>query len=236
MSAEGEIFVLDRGRGRTSVIDARTGQPVVSFPLAVGSGYGILPGYGEARVLIVPEQGLDTTLWVSVSEGGRKLGSKPMPETISRACGHPMGCEFFTTVTGSRGSAIAFRWSSTLVFLEPDGSVRAIVDGVETIPFPEVKTYRNVGPFRSTVTRVDPQAPTAVLDITADSSHLFVSFAGLSEDKRRLVDVYSVMDGSYLGSYLFPEEVSELAILSDGRLATRDVEYYPTVHFWEMHW
>ena len=239
VSPGGEVFILDRERGRVSVIDGRTGRPIESFWIPAGSptsappAHGILPGYGEARALVVPLEG-HTTLWVSVSDDGRQLRSEPMPEPVSRTCAHHLACEVFTTVTGSRGSAVAFRWSSQLVFLEPDGSARTIVDGVEGIPFPEVKTYEDVGPFRATVTRVDPQAPTAVIDITANSSHLLVSFAGLTEESRRVVDVYSVVDGSYQGSYLFPEEVGELAILSDGRLATLDVDYYPTVYLWEL--
>lgn len=239
VSPGGEVFILDRGRGRASVVDGRTGGPLESFwlpassPISAPPVHGILPGYGEARAFVVPLAG-QTTLWVSVSGDGQQLRSEPMPELVSRACVHPLGCEAFTTVTGDRGSALAFRWSSQLVFLKPDGSVRMIVDGVERIPFPEVKTYENVGPFRANVTRIDPQAPTAVMDLTANSSHLFVSFAGITEESGRVVDVYAVADGSYRGSYLFPEQVGELAILSDGRLATLDVEYYPTIYLWEL--
>ena len=37
-----------------------------------------------------------------------------------------------------------------------------------------------------------------------------------------------------MGSFLFPEVITELAILSDGRRATLDLEYYPTIHLWEL--
>lgn len=63
-----------------------------------------------------------------------------------------------------------------MLFLDPDGTVRTIADGVEEIPFPEAE-----------IPRVDPQWPTAVVDFSADSSHLFVLFAGLTEEKRRIV-------------------------------------------------
>ena len=239
VSPGGEVFILDRGRGRASVVDGRTGRPLESFWLPAGSPIsappvlGILPGYGEARAFVVPLAG-ETTLWVSVSGDGRQLRSEPMPKPVSRTCAHHLACETFTTVTGNRGSAVAFRWSSQLMFLGPDGSVRTIVDGVEAIPFPEVKTYKDVGPFQATVTRVDLGARPTIIDITANSSHLLVSSAGLTEESRRVVDVYSVEDGSYRGSYLFPKQVGELALLSDGRLAILDVEYYPTVYLWEL--
>jgi len=241
VSSGGEVFVLDRQRGRASVIDGRTGRSIASFPVprtSTASAYGILPGYREARALVISQEAFHRTLWLSLSQDGLQLRTEPMPELISLACDHHLACEFFTTVTGSRGGAVAFRWSSKLLFLEAGGSVRTLVDGVEEIPFPGIKTYDNVGAIRATVTRVDPQAPTAVLDITADSSHLFVSFGGLTEESRHIVDVYSVVDGGYRGSYLFPEDINlnELTILSDGRLATLDVDYLPTVHLWELSW
>lgn len=241
LSAEDEVYILDRELGRVQVIDGRTGQskatlrlPTEGSPLN-GPGYGILPGQGESRALVIPLSGKDTTLWVAVSEDGQWLESESMSPDVK--CAHNLACEFFTSVTGSRGSAVAFRWSSKLLFLEPDGSVRTLADGVEEIPFPEVKAYDQETQFGVFgVTRVDPEAPTAVLDVTADSSHLFVSFAGLTEEGGRVVDVYSVVDGRYQGSYLFPVQVGEMTILSDGRLATLETEYYPTVHLWELAW
>ena len=225
VSAEGEVFILDRYLGRVSVIDGRTGRLNIAFRLPSQPlpliGYGILPGHEEARALVVPERGQDTLLWVAVSDDDRRLGAETMPLEVD--CGHQLVCEHLTTVTGSRGSAVAFRRSNMLLFLEPDGSVRTIAHGVEAISFPKVD-----------VPRVDPRWPTAVIDFAADSLHLFVLFAGLTEEAGRIVDVYSVVDGDYRGSFLFPGDVSQLAILSDGRLATLDLEYFPTVSLWEL--
>ena len=240
VSPADEVFILDRDLGRVSVIHGRTGRLEIAFHLPFHPspliGYGILPGHAEARALIIPEQDKDATLWVAVRDDGRRLASESMIPEVE--CDHNLTCEFFATVAGNTGSAVAFRWSSKLLFLELDGSVRAVTDGVEEIPFPEVKTYdQTTNQFGViAVTRVDPQAPIAVLAITANSSHLFVSFAGLTEQNRRIVDVYSVVNGDYQGSYLFPAAIGEMAILSDGTLATLDVEYYPTVQLWELAW
>ena len=41
-------------------------------------------------------------------------------------------------------------------------------------------------------------------------------------------------DGAYQGSYLLPEAVDRVAILSDGRLATLSTVFIPEVKLWEL--
>ncbi len=236
VSAEGEVLVLDRRLGRATIIDARTGQLVGNFQIRTGGQYGILPSSGPGRVLVIPESEKDETLWVSVSEDGAALESADMPV----ACSHSLACEAFTTVTGSMGAAMAFRWASKLIFLDPDGSVRSIMDGIEELPFPQVNTESitipALGNSSARVTRVDRSGGEATASLTADDAHLFVLFAGAGEERRRIVNVYSVANGDYRGSFLFPDNLGGLAILSDGRLATLDRDYFPTVHIWELSW
>ena len=50
------------------------------------------------------------------------------------------------------------------------------------------------------------------------------------------MDVYSVATGDYRGSFLFPDDIEALAILSDGRLATLNRDLFPTVDIWELSW
>lgn len=234
VSAEGELLVLDRRLARATILDARTGQLVVSFQIYSGGQYGILPSSGPGRVLVIPESKKDRTLRVSVSEDGVALRSAGMPV----ACNHSLACEAITTVTGSMGAAMVFRWSSKVIFLDPDGSVRSIVDGIEGLPIPQVNTESitipALGNAPGRVTRVDRSAGEATANITADDARLFVVFPGSGEETRRTVNVYSVATGAYRGSFLFPESLEGLAILSDGRLATLDRDYFPTVHLWEL--
>ena len=233
VSPAGEVLVLDRALGRTTVLDAATGTPITSFQIYTGGQYGILPSSGPGRVLVIPEGEKDKTLWVSVSEDGVALRSADMPV----ACNHSLACEAYSTTTGSIGSALAFRWSSKLVFLDPDGSLRSIIDGVEGLPIPDVNRESTTIPGlgNATVTRVDRSAGEATAGLTGDESNLYVLFGGSQEEeRRRIVNVYSVATGDYRGSFLFPNSLEGLTILSDGRLATLDRAYFPTVHLWEL--
>lgn len=72
--------------------------------------------------------------------------------------------------------------------------------------------------------------------LTADGTHLLTLAASQTVEPRRVVDVYAVATGDYRGSFLFPNDLEGLAILSDGRLATLDLEFFPTVQIWELGW
>ena len=237
ITPSGEIIVLDRSLNRVTMIDGTHGQLVTTYQIQGLGSYGILPSPGSRGALVVPESGKDVTLWRSVSEGGQVLDSANMV----LPCGHNLACEFFTTTTGEWGSAIAFRWSSKFILLEPDGSVRSVLDGIERIPFPEVKSYTvqpppetGWGPVRTT--RVDPTADEVVVRVAANDKHLGVLFSGSTEYRRRIVDTYSLPSGQYSGSILFPDDVDGIALLSDGKLATLDLDFFPTVQLWEIAW
>ncbi len=235
VSPAGEVLVLDRRLGRATILDAATGKQVTSFSIYTGGQYGILPSSGPGRVLVIPEGEKDKILWVAVSEDGAALESADMPV----ACAHGLACEAYSATTGSMGAALAFRWSSKVIFLDPGGSVRFTIDGVEGLPVPDVNTESTTIPGlgNATVTRVDRSAGTATAGLTGDELNLYVLFGGSEEEeRRRIVNVYSVATGDYRGSFLFPNSIAGLTILSDGRLATLDRDYFPTVHIWELSW
>ena len=160
------------------------------------------------------------------------------------ACGNDLVCEVYATSTGGMGAAFAFRWSSKLLFANPDGSLRSVVDGIELAQFPEVQSYEVDPPDRFAgyrgvkvmVSRIDPFADEATRGISANDSHVFVLDAVSLEGPRRVVDVYEVDTADYVGSLLFPEDLEGLAVLSDGRLATLDLDFFPTVKLWELTW
>ena len=109
VSPDGEVLVLDREVGRATIIDGRTGHMITNFPVPAAASQ-ILPYSGSVRALVVPGLGRDETLSLSISEEGKVLESADMPV----ACGSSLACERRTTVTGSLGAAITFRWSSKI--------------------------------------------------------------------------------------------------------------------------
>ncbi len=74
-----------------------------------------------------------------------------------------------------------------------------------------------------TAMRVTKVAPDAVKLATSQTA-----------EPRRVVDVYPVATGNYRRPLLFPNDLEGLAIQSDGRPATLDLEFFPTVQFWEL--
>ena len=137
--------------------------------------------------------------------------------------------------------AVAFRWSSDLILLNPDGSLRAAVDGIEPQEFPELVTYGldpedlGLGQFATlAVTKVDPTALEMTRALALDGTRVFVLVHGASDNRGRIIDVYTMYDGAYQGSFLLPKKVSSIAILADGRLATLDVELFAQVTLWEV--
>ncbi|WP_419163419.1 hypothetical protein [Candidatus Palauibacter sp.] len=111
--------------------------------------------------------------------------------------------------------------------------------GVEPIPFPKVISYTpnpdaTPGNRILRVTRIDPEARRAVRSVTAGPSRLFVLFEGHTERASRIVDTYAIADGAYAGSYLLPHRVVSIATLTDGRLATLEMEFVPTVRLWTL--
>ena len=53
---------------------------------------------------------------------------------------------------------------------------------------------------------------------------------GVSEVVRRVVDVYSVVDGDYRGSFLFPGDVTELVMIC------RMADWRPSIWSTSLRW
>lgn len=163
-------------------------------------------------------------LWVSVSRDGQRTGSKALPAELHVE--HPLIIESFSA-NAETGAIIAFRWSSRLLFLDGNGNVRTVTSGVEQVEFPTVVT-----PIPG-VTRIDPEATPAARDVSAALGQVFVLFRGSGIDGG-VVDVYDEESMSYHGSYQVPRDVSNIAALADGRLATLQSDSVPTVRIWSL--
>lgn len=235
--ATGELLVLDARTARLTVLDS-TGALLGTHSLSRGRPAEVMPSEWVPGTRTVMPADKSAGIWYALGEGGRIRGNGPkLPKDFR----NPMESEAFATPLADGGAAVVFRWSDWIVFLGPAGEIRRTVNGIEPMPFPSVVTtdmaaltqpiFRGM---RGTMTRIDPEAGTAVYSVTADASRLFILFGGKTENAYRIVDTYAVSDGSYQGSYLLPHAVRHIALLADGRLATLEIDFVPTVRIWRI--
>ncbi len=157
----------------------------------------------------------------------------------------PSAVDFTASIVGeswaanlkSGGAVIVFRWSGLMIWLEPDGSVRSVTGGVEPMEFPEPLNIDEVLPGGGRIRgqKVDPTAIPVTTDQPArDADHVYMRVLGSTENSRRIVDTYDIDNGEYQGSYLLPHAVAAIAVLEDGRMATLETDFIPTVRLWKM--
>ena len=233
--AGGTLLVLDERNRRLTILDT-SGNLKSTLRLPEEMMQEVMPSAWapDHRVLMPGDKA--NGAWVAVSEEGFVGRRGP---TLPVVFSHPMVSEAFAAPLPNGEAAVAFRWSDRIFLLDADGRVRRTINGVEAIPFPTVVSYtprRDAVPGGRiiNVTRIDPEATRAVRSITAGPSRLFVLFEGAGERASRIVDTYAIVDGAYLGSYLLPRRVVSIAALADGRLATLEMDFVPTVRLWSL--
>ncbi len=229
-----ELVVLDNKNRRLTAI-SETGQVTSSRPLPEGEMNSVLPTFRAGERTLRPHTGGRDTLWESVSDAGTVNLAVPMPSAISFE--HDLVGSSYTSRAGA-GAVVAFRWSSQLILVNDDGQVGNVVDGVERIAFPGVKTQEMdpgiEGVVKMVSTRVDPRATEAAASVTASGRRIFVLFRGRTENAGRIVDTYGASRGEYRGSILLPSKVADIAILEDGRLATLETDLFPVIRVWTI--
>lgn len=233
--ADGTLLVLDERNRRLTVLHA-SGNLLSTLRLPDEMMEQVMPSsWAPGHRVFLPRDKAPGA-WVAVSEQGFVGRRGPM---LPRAFSHSMVSQVFAAPLPNGEAAVAFRWSDRIFLLDADGRIRTTIDGVEPIPVPQVVSYTpnpDAIPGRRTlrVTRIDPEARRAVRSVTAGPSRLFVLFEGATERTSRIVDTYAIADGLYLGSYLLPHHVASIAALTDGRLATLEMEFVPTVRLWSL--
>ncbi|MBC8088341.1 MAG: thioredoxin domain-containing protein [Phycisphaerae bacterium] len=222
----GNIAVLDMSNRRITTLTA-SGRVLRSIPVNLSS-HRFVP-FADTTVFALATDD-STTLWSSVNTSGDSARRVMAPATL--VARHGMERETFSAPLGA-GAVISYRWADKIAVLAPDGSVRRIVNGVETVAFPGTKSYaRKFGKFSGYVSRISPTATPATLSVTTRGDLIFVLFAGASANRGRIVDVYQSSDGMYLGSHLLPFPALELVALPDGAFATLRSEPVPSLDIW----
>ena len=233
--ADGTLLVLDERNRRLTVLDS-SGNLLSTLRLPDEMMEQVMPSAWALGHRVFLPRDKASGAWVAVSEQGFAGRRGPM---LSMGFNHPMGSQAFAAPLPNGEAAVAFRWSDRIFLLDHDGRIRTTVNGIEPIPFPTVVSYTpspDAIPGRRIlrVTRIDPEAKRAVRSVTAGQSRLFVLFEGATQRTSRIVDTYAFADGAYLGSYLLPHRVVAIAALADGRLATLETEFVPTVRLWSL--
>lgn len=239
VTPDGQVVALDREQPRVTVFDAESGEFVATFLLRreVARTRRILPAPDALARVEVNLPAKEGATWWTVSDRGRIVDETPG----LTSCRHNLTCESYIAGDGSWGGVQVFRWSSRIVFHDGDGSAR-VVEGIDSIPFPKTVT-ESLDPqamglvgFRSLrATKVDPEAPEVASAVAADGSRAIVLVKTADDEGRaRVLDFYRVSDGAYLGSRRLPEHARDMALLSDGRLATLHTVLFPEVRIWEL--
>lgn len=226
MRSDGGIAVLDMGNRRITTVSA-SGRVLRTAPVRM-SAHRIVPLPDTTLFALAGDD--SSTLWIGVNVRGDSMRRTAAPAALVANQG--IEREIFSAPLID-GAVVAFRWSSKIALLGADGSVRQIIDGIEPVAFPGVKSYPlKSGKFSGEVHRVNPAATPAALSITATHDELLVLFAGATPNRGRIVDVYDRSSGLYLRSHLLPFPVLELVVLPDNALATLRSDPVPSIDIW----
>lgn len=224
--ANGEFALLDMANRRITALSPN-GKVRRTIPIKLSSSRFVAVADTNVYTLAGDDS---VTLWNSISLNGEPVRRMPVPGSLIAR--HAIAREQFSAALGER-SVMAYRWSDKILVLQRDGSVESIIDGIEPIMLPDVRKYpAKYGNFTGTVARVDPKATPATLFVATHGHQIFVLFAGASDKRGRIIDVYDADTQRYSGSYLLPVAAQELVVLPDGAIATLRMEPIPALDVW----
>ena len=222
----GDITVLDMGNRRITAL-SRTGRLLRTIPLRFSSSR-FIPLADTTRVGLTSED--SGAFWSAVNLRGDVVERGIAPPSI--ALQHSLAKETFTTRFGT-GAVVTFRWSDKFAILDANGTIVKLVDGIEPLPFPSIKSYpMKVGRFTGQVSRINPQATPGALSVASDGVQIFILFAGATVDRGRIVDVYDGQTGAYAGSQLLALPAQEIVTLPNNTFATLRSDPIPSVDVW----
>ena len=192
--ASGQLWVLDRGNAK--LVRLRSdGRTFSEARLSVGSRRGEVLARG-GHWMGITQQGKGEIATVFDSTGNVVRLVLAVPEVAAL---NPAQREAFIATTPEGGAIIAFRWSSLLLRVSPDGSASVLHAGIGRIPFAEYKAYPT-GERNEAMLRIDPDAVEAVRTITVRADTVFVIAPDGSDEDRSILDLYSIRERRYLES------------------------------------
>jgi len=225
--SNGDITVLDMGNRRITAV-SRSGRLLRTIPLRFSSSR-FIPLSDTTRVALATDD--SGAFWSAVNRRGEVVERGVAPPSI--ALQNSLAKEMFTTSLGS-GSVVTFRWSNKFAILDAKGSVAKMVDGIEPLPFPSIKSYpMKVGKFTGRVSRINPQAIPGALSVASNGEQIFILFAGATDKRGRIIDVYDGKTGAYAGSQLLSTPAQEIVALPNNTFATLRTDPIPSIDIWK---
>lgn len=194
--AAGNVWVLDPENARVTILDPRGG--LLRTIALRETASEIEPVAGGKFLTDAP----DSFLALRTDSTVQSLPVPPEVQGVNR-----LARQAELVRSGSVNAAV-FGLSDLFYLFDDAGHFRAF-HGVEPVPFP-VPTERRIP--GGVVTSFAERPTWAAISAAAEGDSLYILFAGKGDLARRLVDVYSMTDGRYLGTYQLPQKGVAIAM------------------------
>lgn len=227
VDGQGRAWVMDRRNQRVTVL-GQDGKPILRIPLQqlAGMAVSIIPLPRDEMYVLTSNP--ETPL-VRITADGKVLERRSFPWPRYGEFNFVATQSITATEPRSGRWAAAFQVGDgffTFDGAEPKGGRHRFV---EPITFPEVVQQRDGNSTMSRTVSRSVRRPTfAALSVTLSPERLYVLFGGSSGNANRVVDSYSLRDGSYVESFLLPHK-AEAITWSDGGLYVIHNDPFPAL-------
>lgn len=224
LDREGRLWVLDVGNARLTVLD-RDGEVLTRTPIRdIAGAEQIVPLSGSRAVLVTLTRA--KPLVVIDVESGKTIRQLEMPWSEYRKI-EPLAAQMRAAGYGDR-FVLAFTIGNGFFTFQGTAPLPYYGTFVEHTRFPAVITERD---GNSETRRFDRKPVFSAYALDVDSTRIHVLFAGQTDDRYAIVDIYALSSGLYLHSVRLPRRVSTIAV-SGNRVYGIYSDPYPAVVGW----
>lgn len=225
---DNNIWVLDSGSRRVTIVGF-SGQSSWSVQLRIGNflPFQVMPS--TDTTFWVTGNDLEATFALKLDKHGEVSERLLLPDRF-KVPPNPLVRQAYVSQAGPKRAFVAFSRAGSLLRWDVGQKTVELFPGVEPVPFPDV--IRRELRSGATALHIDTTAMWTALDVSTSGDTTYVLFAGESSFKGRIVDMYSTGIGSYLGSYLLPEKISDL-VLDGGYFVGLVQGPVPAIRVWQ---
>lgn len=212
VSENGDVWVTDPVSGLVSIFGADGALHRTFRPQKPASRI-VVVGRGKCILMIARE-----TLFALYGEDGKEIRSfgTLLPEQAKRG----LALDGYIALGGNQGLVYTPNRAGVIASFSNDGNLRWYVETIERVEFPKLYTKGEPG---SAVTWIDPKARWATLSISVVGDEIFLLSATRADtEKRSVIDVYSLHDGSYAYSFRLPTRCSYASVSENFVVAVSD--------------